>query len=340
MAARNGRGGRAAPLALSVKVATHCGLGVALQLILTIALPIFVLILAGYLSARRGFIDRAGIQGLTGFVFYFTLPLMLFHDIANAPVAEKFDGAYALAYLASGLVIHCAGFFVARRGFKRPWSDGAILGISGCFGATVFIALPIASELFGDAASLPMAMAITIENGILMPLTIALLEIENARRGGIWQATNTALKAILRNPIVMSVLLGAAVALLGFKLPVLLDGIVNLVRGANFPCALFALGATFAGLPLAARVHETGFMVVMKLLVYPGLVYVVLLAFLPDLDPVWRAVGVISAAVPIGPIVYLAAVRYEAYVAQVSTAVLASAVLSVVSISALVVAFG
>lgn len=57
-----------------------------MPLILTITLPIFVLIFAGYVSARRGLIDQGGIRGLTGFVFYFALPLMLFHNLATAPV--------------------------------------------------------------------------------------------------------------------------------------------------------------------------------------------------------------------------------------------------------------
>lgn len=106
------------------------------------------------------------------------------------------------------------------------------------------------------------------------------------------------------------------------------------------PCALFALGATLAGLPLAERLRETSFMVMMKLIVYPALIYLVMLVFLPELDPVWRAVAVISAAVPMGANVYLVAVRYEAYVERGSTAVLASTVLSVITVSALVVAFG
>jgi predicted permease len=134
--------------------------------------------------------------------------------------------------------------------------------------------------------------------------------------------------------------MGAGVALLGIEVPAILDGIMKLVRGATVPCALFALGATLAGLPLAERLRETVFMVALKLVAYPAAVYLTMLVLLPDLDPVWRAVAVISAAVPIGANVYLVADRYEAYVQRASTAILASTVLSVVTVSALVVALG
>ena len=159
-------------------------------------------------------------------------------------------------------------------------------------------------------------------------------------RGAFRQAAKAALKAVISNPIIMSVMAGAAIALLGIELPAILDGIVKLVRGANVPCALFALGATLYGLPYAERIRETAFMVVLKLVGYPALVYLAMNVFLPDLDPVWRAVAVIAAAVPMGANVYLVAVRYETYVERASTAVLASTVLSVVTVSALVVAPG
>jgi predicted permease len=308
--------------------------------ILTITLPIFVVILAGYLSAWRGLIDGPGIRGLTGFVFYFALPLTLFHIFATAPVAEGFNGTFVLVYFAVGLIVHLTGLFVAKWLFGCTWPEQAIQGIAVSFGNTVFIALPITTGLFGEAASLPLLMAVIVENGVLMPFTIALLEIERAGRGAVLQATKVALGAILRSPIVVSVLLGAGAVLLGIEVPAILDGIMKLVRGATVPCALFALGATLAGLPLTERLRETGFMVTMKLVAYPAAVYLAMLLLLPELDPVWRAVAVISAAVPIGANVYLIADRYQAYVQRASTAILASTVLSVVTVSALVATLG
>jgi len=309
-------------------------------LLLTITLPIFAVILSGYLTAWRGLIDAAGIKGLTGFVYYFALPLMLFHLFANAPVAERFDGGFVLVYFAVGLCVHLTGLFTARWLFDCRWSEQAIHGLAVTFGNVVFIGLPVATGLFGEAANLPVLLAITIENGVLMPLTVALLEIDRAGSGAIARAAFVALKGILRNPVIMPVLLGAAVALLGFKIPAALDELIKLVRGATVPCALFALGATLAGLPLTERFRETGFMVVMKLFVYPALIFVAMRVLLPDLDPVWRAVAVIAAAMPIGANVYLISARYEAYVQRASTAVFASTLVSVVTVSALVVFFG
>jgi len=243
-------------------------------LVFTTTLPLFVLILAGYVSARRGLIDQGGIRGLTGFVFYFTLPLTLFHMMATAPVAERFDSAFVGAYLFAALALQAAGIAIARWGFGHRLDEQAVQGMAASFGNLVFIALPIALELFGEAAALPILLLLLVENGVILPLTIALLELARSERGPAWRAPAVAGLAIVRNPVIMSVLAGAAVALAGLSLPDLLDGVVKFVKGANVPCALFALGATLATMPRGERLREADALVVLKLAAYPAMVYV------------------------------------------------------------------
>jgi malonate transporter and related proteins len=297
---------------------------------------VFILILAGYVSARRGLMQKPGIKGLNDFVFYFSLPLMLFHGMATAPLAEAFDVRFVLLYLACAVTVHLSGMAIARWGFRRSIGEQGIQGIAASFGNLMFIALPIAVALFGQAATLPVALLVTIESGIIMPFTVSLLEIDRGAKGNLRQAVLAAVQAVLRNPVVMSVLTGAAVGLLGVPLPSLFDGLVKVVSGATVPCALFALGASLAGLPISERLRETSTMVALKLFVYPLLVFGVMSLF-PGIDPVWRAIAVLAAAMPMGANVYLIAARYETYVARASTAVLFSTILSVVTVSLLAV---
>ena len=175
-------------------------------LILTTTLPLFILILAGFLSARRGLMQKPGIKGLNDFVFYFSLPLMLFHGMATAPLARAFDVRFVLLYLACAVTVHLSGMAIARWGFRRSIGEQGIQGIAASFGNLMFIAMPIAISLFGPAAALPVALLVTIENGVIMPFTVSLLEIDRGAKGNLRQAVLAAVQAILRNPVVMSVL--------------------------------------------------------------------------------------------------------------------------------------
>lgn len=246
-------------------------------LVLTITLPLFVLILAGYASARGRLVDAAGVRGLTGFVYYFSLPLTLFHLMATAPVAERFDGAFVGAYLAAALLLGAAGVALARRRHGDRLDAQAVQGMAASFGNLVFIALPIAIELYGPGAALPVLLLLLVENGVIMPLAIVLIELARSAPGRAWHAPAAAGRAVVRNPVIMSVAAGASVALVGVPLPSLLDGVVNFVKGANVPCALFALGASLAVMPRPARLRDTGALVLLKLGAYPAVVYLLMM---------------------------------------------------------------
>ncbi len=307
-------------------------------LVLTVTIPIFVVILAGYVFAKRGIMGKESIRAFTSFVFYFCLPLLLFHNLANAPVAEQLRGDYVLAYLSAGLSTFVIGYAVARWIFNCTVAEQTVQGLAVSFGQTVFITLPIGAALYGESSILPIALLISVEIGVIVPLAIILLEIESEGHSNFGSVARTALRAIFVNPIVLSILFGVAVALLDVELPAVLNGIVNLVQGATIPCALFAIGASLAGLSFSERMKETGFMAVSKLSLYPLMVFIFMSMF-PDIPSEWRNIAIIAAATPIGASVYLVASTYNTYVERSSAATLVSTVFAVVTLSILVIIF-
>ena len=251
-------------------------------LVLTVTIPIFVVILAGYIAARRGIMGRESIKAFTTFVFYICLPLLLFHNLANAPVADQLRGDYVLAYLSAGLLSFAIGYAVARTIFNCTVAEQIVQGLAVSFGHTVFMTIPIGFALFGEVSVVPIALLISVEMVVIVPLAIVLLEIGNEERSSLVAVSRTALRAIFYNPIVPSILLGGGVAIMGVELPAALTGLVKLVQGATVPCALFAIGASLAGLSFSERLRETGFTAAGKLLLYPFLVFVFMSMF-PDI---------------------------------------------------------
>tara|TARA_R110002110_G_scaffold284987_2_gene499263 strand:+ start:29313 stop:30242 length:930 start_codon:yes stop_codon:yes gene_type:complete len=208
-------------------------------LVLTVTIPIFVVILAGYISAKRGIMGKESIKAFTTFVFYFCLPLLLFRNLANAPVAEQLRGDYVLAYLLAGLMSFAVGYAVARWIFKCSVAEQAVQGLAVSFGHTVFMTIPIGFALYGEASVLPIALLITVEMAFIVPLAIVLLEIHSQERSSLIAVSGTALRAVFFNPIVPSILLGVAAAMMGVKIPAVLNGLVNLVQGATVPLCAF-----------------------------------------------------------------------------------------------------
>jgi len=54
-------------------------------------LPVFAIILCGYLAARTWLLGRESSEALNRFVFYAALPVLLFHAVARVAPSEIFN---------------------------------------------------------------------------------------------------------------------------------------------------------------------------------------------------------------------------------------------------------
>ena len=91
---------------------------------LSVTFPFFALVLAGYVAARRGWLNLAAIPGLNAFVLYFALPCMLFRFGAGTAIAQLFNPSVALLYVccATGMVALGMGLLKRQR---MSWKDAA-----------------------------------------------------------------------------------------------------------------------------------------------------------------------------------------------------------------------
>ena len=56
--------------------------------VFNVVLPVFAIILAGFLCGRFGVLGEESTGALNGFVYYVALPVLLFHAMASADPAE------------------------------------------------------------------------------------------------------------------------------------------------------------------------------------------------------------------------------------------------------------
>ena len=73
-----------------------------MQAILNVALPIFGVILAGYLAGRWRILGGESTAALNAFVSYFALPVLFFGTLARTPVAAVLDPGLMLGF---GIVV-------------------------------------------------------------------------------------------------------------------------------------------------------------------------------------------------------------------------------------------
>lgn len=308
-----------------------------MQSILETVLPIFGLVLCGYVVGRQRWMSEEAIKGLNTFVFYFAIPALLFRAMARGIGAIDFTivGAYFSAVLATFLL----ALLVARVVFRTGAAERALFAMGSIFSNTVLLAIPLIFTALGDAAGQQLILIITFHAVTIFPVVTVLIELglfkqgRGASKGWRSLVVNT-VKSLALNPIILALVCGIAYGQTGLPLPGAGERFLVLLGGAAAPCALFALGASLTSFEIRGDMKETLAIVAMKLLVHPAIMAAAAL-FVFDLPPLATAVAVLTAACPAGANVFIMARQYNLYLGRSASAVLISTGLSVVTLSLL-----
>jgi malonate transporter len=306
--------------------------------ILNVSLPVFAIILGGYLAARGGLLGQGSTGALNAFVYYFALPPLLFLSMARVPLTEIFHWPYLGAYV-GGLIGTAALSLIAGLVlFRRHAAELSLQGMTAVFSNTGYMGVPLFLTAFGEKGVLP-ALILTVFNGaVVVGAVVILIEFTLSKSGNLFRIFRDVGVALLKNPLVMSAVVGVLWSALKLPLPKPVTNLCEILGASSSPCALFAMGLSLVAQKGGGNAGETGWLVFLKLIVQPALTF--WLAFgVFGLDAFWATSAVILAALPTGALTFVVAQRYGLYVPQATQATLISTVLSVVTVSALLAWF-
>ena len=302
--------------------------------ILGVALPFFAVLLCGMLAVRRRLIDNAGLIGLNAFVFWFALPGLLFHKVATTPFERLTDWTLYVGYEGACVALYLLVLLVARLLFRRPLREAAILAFAAAWGNVGYMGVPLLSAAYGEQGVLPAILAMVLDTLVLQSLTILLLEADGAGRGGL----GTVARAVVRNPLIIAVFVGAVVAGLDIPLPLPVTGFLSLLGPAAASTALFALGGTLRPSALAADKRLVAAIVAAKLLLLPLIAWAGFIVIPVPAD--LQAPLLLTTALPTAASVFVIAQRYGVLERPVAGIVFASHLLAIVTLTILLVLLG
>jgi malonate transporter and related proteins len=284
--------------------------------------PIFAVVALGWGAARLRLLPPEGFSAFATYAFDLALPALVVTLLSRQPLAEAFDARFLAALLGAGLAVFAVTAaltaVLTREGLRVAGAHAQ----AATTGNLAFLGVPLLLAVLGERATGPLAMAILAEVGTLMPLGIVLMSVGRERAMGGRGLAGELARATLLNPIVLSVLAGAAVGLSGVRLPAPLERLLGFLGASAGPTALFALGGSLASWRLGSRWRSVAGVVLAKLVLYPALAWVTLR--LAGLPPAWVAAGVLIASLPTAANVFVFASRFDAVPERVSAAILLS----------------
>ncbi len=293
--------------------------------------PFFAIILAGYAARGWRFIDDNGVRGISRFVMFLALPALLFSKLAGSSAETVLSLRFLLGYAGAALLAFGACAYIARLAFGRDFSQSALIGLAGTYGNIGFLGIPLLSALAGSWIAVPLALVLTVDLVLLVPLASVLMRLGRAggrNRAGIESAL---IAAIVKNPLVIAIAAGALFSLAGHRLPGPVDKLTLILSQAAAPCAMFVVGAALATARAASHPAEAIFISLYKLAAYPAIVWGIL--GFAGIDGDWRVAATLGAAMPAAAVLSVIAGEHDIQSGQVSMAVLISTILSLFTLS-------
>jgi len=307
--------------------------------VLNAALPIFGLILVGYLCARFGLFSREATDSLNRFAIYLALPALMFLAMSKITPDQVSQVGFALAF-AGGIAITFALGFGLSRWRGRRVANASIEGLDAGYSNVGFMGIPLCLLVFGQI-SLPAAVIATLFTAcVLFLFSIVLIEFDLHSGASHWRTVRKVLLSLLRNPLLLAPAAGLVIGLTGLPLPNPIERFVSLLGGAASPCALVCIGLFLAQERVVSDdASSIGALVGLKLLIQPAAT--ALLAFYVfDVPPLWSKAAVLLSALPIGSGPFTIAKLYGLEAGVTSGAILMSHLFSVATVSILVAWLG
>src|SRR5258708_20989917 len=111
--------------------------------LINVVLPIFGIILTGYLAGRLEVLGRDSAAALNRFVFYFAVPPALFIATARAPIDKIFNWPFIGAFVGGLMLTLPISLVVGRFLFCPVLATLSIARLSALFGNVFTLGVPL-----------------------------------------------------------------------------------------------------------------------------------------------------------------------------------------------------
>jgi len=212
--------------------------------VLKAVVPIFGIIILGYILIKIRFLSQDFINELNKFVYFVALPSLLFYKISKSSFEENLNINLILAAIISTIIVISISYIVCKILNLKDTKKGVF--IQATFrGNVAYIGFAISLAIFGGKA-LEVAGLFA---GFYIPLTniFAILILTYFGKANVKCYTLPCIAYdILKNPIVLSSAAGIFFSKFNLFIPEILDKFLDIISCTALPLALLVIGGNIS----------------------------------------------------------------------------------------------
>ena len=236
---------------------------------LNATLPVFAVMVLGWLLKRVGFLTEEFTKVADRLVFRVALPCMLFLDIAEMDPRQLLDGKFVVYGLVVTLLSILGIWGLTKAFMKNKTQVGAF--VQGAYrSSAAVLGVALITNVYGDAGYAPLMILASVPLYNVFAVVILVLEA-----GGGGKLDGKRLKSValnvVKNPILIGIVTGMPFALLQIHLPVMVEKSLSMLSNLATPLSLLVIGAAFVWGDAMKKARPTLLAASIKLVVLPAL---------------------------------------------------------------------
>ena len=304
-----------------------------LHVILYAIVPIVVVMLAGFISGKKGIFSGEDAKKFNKVVLDYALPAALFVSIVQASREDLAkDLKLTLVSLFGIMACFMLVYFVFKYCFKKnTGADAAVSALISGSPTIGFLGFAVLEPIFGTTPAVALVVAIVgiVVNAVGIPVGLSLMNASlekqqpgSTKKESAWKPVINALE----QPVAWAPILAVILVLCGLRWPDWLSPSFDLIAKANASLAVFSAGITLSAIKFSVN-WQVVLGSIMKMVMMPLVILV--LGLLVHMDPFNLKMLVVSAALPPAFSGIIIADEYDTYVATGTSSLTLSVILFV-----------
>ncbi len=302
-----------------------------LHVILYAIVPIVVVMLAGFISGKRGIFTGADAKKFNKVVLDYALPAALFVSIVQASREDLAkDLKLTLVSMAGIMGCFMLVYFVFKYCFKKnTGADAAVSALISGSPTIGFLGFAVLEPIFGTTPAVALVVAIVgiVVNAVGIPVGLSLMNAslekqqpDSTKKESAWKPVVYALE----QPVAWAPILAVILVVCGLHWPDWLSPSFDLIAKANASLAVFSAGITLSAIKFTIN-RQVVLGSLMKMVLMP--LVVLILGLFVGMDAFNLKMLVISAALPPAFSGIIIADEYNTYVATGTSSLTLSMIL-------------
>lgn len=207
-------------------------------------LPVFLVMVAGGILGKLGFLPKEFCKASDKLTFKVTLPIMLFLDMADVDMLHDFEPKFVLFCFGATLVSILVIWALARTFMRDKSIIGEFVQASYRSSAAV-LGVAFIQNIYGEAGMAPLMILGSVPLFNIFAVLILMIECPQEQHEA--PRPGQLLHGVITNPILLGIIAGTIFSLLPVELPTIADKTLSSLASLTTPLALLSIGASFEG---------------------------------------------------------------------------------------------